>query len=613
MSIIICYFIYIRKLPADFSFIKLALPLLFFIFITILIISFSQAINISESLYVLSKVSVEILFFIITTYLLIHKKINTELLIKAVIVFSFITVLIAIYQILKICFSGKSFMENIELINATNGNKNALSSILFLTLPFVVNSILLTKPWKIVSVVLIFIILILFWIIQSKAVIVAFIIFLVILLFIRFRKSPVDKRYTKIIIISAALILVVASFITFQNKEKFYRITNPRTIFLRFSTWENSAQMIKENFFIGVGAGNWQVNFPKYGLNKFNNIDKEVKDGIITYQRPHNDFLWVFCEQGIFGLLAYISIFAMVLFYLFKLLKKSENGDDKWLYTSFFAAIAGYIMIALVDFPLERIEHQLLLFLMFSIITAHYYKSFITDKTFKKTKNNLLLLILLLIVPVLFSFVISSGRYSGEYHTHKMYDAKTVKNWKLMIREADNAVGAYYVMDPMSVPISWYKGVALFSMGNIDKAKTSFEDAYKIHPYNIHVLNNLGSCYESMGDHKKAETYYLKALTISSDFEEARLNLSAVYFNMKDYEKAFDIIDKCDVNCIDPKYKTFLPAILKSWVSDVISKQSNEDSIKKLTEIKTDTDKILKIYFDAKKNNINFIQYILNN
>ena len=133
--------------------------------------------------------------------------------------------------------------------------------------------------------------------------------------------------------------------------------------------------------------------------------------------------------------------------------------------------------------------------------------------------------------------VISSGRYSGEYHTHKMYDAKTVKNWKLMIREADNAVGAYYVMDPMSVPISWYKGVALFSMGNIDKAKTSFEDAYKIHPYNIHVLNNLGSCYESMGDHKKAETYYLKALTISSDFEEARLNLSAVYFNMKDYEK----------------------------------------------------------------------------
>ena len=615
IGIIICYWIYKRKLPADFSFIKLTLPLLFFIFITTIIISFSQTIDISESIYVLSKVSLEILFFIITTYLLIHKKITAELFIKSVIVFSIITVLIAFYQILKIYFSGKSFFENIEMINATNGNKNSLSSILFLTLPFVIGSVFLTKPWKIVSVVLIFIIMVLFWVIQAKAVIAAFIIFLILFLFLflKFRKNAVNKHYTKIILIAAALIIVVASIITVQNKQTFYRITNPRTIFLRFSAWENSALMIKDNFFFGVGAGNWQVQFPKYGLDKFVDIDKAVKDGIITYQRPHNDFLWVFCEQGVFGLLAYILIFATILFYLYKLLKKSEKWDDKWLYASFFAAIAGYIMIAFVDFPLERIEHQLLLFLMFSIITAHYYNLLKTDKTSKKTMVKLPVLIIFLVVPVLFSFIISVSRCSGEYHTHKMYDARSAANWKLMVKEADKAVSSYYVMDPMSVPISWYKGVALFSSGNINKAKTSFENAYKIHPYNIHVLNNLASCYESMGEHKKAEEFYLKALSISSDFEEARLNLSAVYFNMKDYEKAFEIIDKCDVNCVDPKYQSFLPAILKSWIDDVISKQSNEVSIKKLTEIKTDKEKILNFYFEAKKNNTNFIQYILNN
>jgi len=612
IGVLIFYWIYSKKLTTDFSFIKLALPLLLFAFIFSIIISTTQSIDISESLYVLSKVSAEILFFIITTYLLIQKKINSEIFIKSIIILSFIFVIIAMYQIFTIFISEKSIFENIEMIKATNGNKNSLSSILFLTLPFAVSSMLLIKPWKAASVVLILIIMFLFWIIQSKGVIIAFIIFLIVFLFLflKFRKKSFNKDFLKIISIAVALIILLAGIVTIKNKKTFYRITNPRTILMRFTTWENSAQMVKDNFFLGVGSGNWQVHFPKYGLDKFVNIDKAVKDGLITYQRPHNDFLWICCEQGIFGLLIYISIFATVLFYLFKLMKKSDKWEDKWLYISLFASIAGYIIIALVDFPFERIEHQLLLYVIFSIITAHYYNNFKTDKTSKKTTIKLPLLIIMA-VPVLFSFIVSVYRFSGEYHTHKMYDARAKGNWKLMVSEADKALSYYYLMDPMSMPIVWYKGVALFSSGNIEKALLNFENAYKIHPYNIHVLNNLASCFEKKKDHLKAEAFYLEALSISSAFEEARLNLSAVYFNMKEYEKAFKTIDKCQVNSDDPKYHSFLPVILSSYIELNVSKQNNIESIKKWSEIKNDTNKILNIYFESKKKNINFIQLIL--
>ena len=88
--------------------------------------------------------------------------------------------------------------------------------------------------------------------------------------------------------------------------------------------WENSGEMIKENFVFGVGAGNWQVYFPKYGFDKFS--VNEIKNGLTTYQRPHNDFLWILCETGIIGILAFVSIFIIISFLIyFNIISKHNN------------------------------------------------------------------------------------------------------------------------------------------------------------------------------------------------------------------------------------------------------------------------------------------------
>lgn len=607
---IICHQIYVKRLQADFSFLRLSVFFFFLLFAISIAISFFQSVAISESIYVLSKVTAEILFFILTTYLLIQNKLNVSYLIKSVIVCSIVIVVIAIFQLIKLSFSGNNFFEGILKINSTFGHKNLLASILFLTFPFILNSIALQKSWKIISTGIALSMLILIWLIQTKAVIVAFFIFFFVLLFLllRYRIHNVNKRLIKAVVISVSLLLLIVGIVTIQNKQKFTRLFDKTSTFERLLLWENSKEMIKENFAFGVGAGNWQVHFPKYGLSKFPTL--EISNGIRTFQRPHNDFLWVFCEMGITGLLVYISIFSIMLYYLFKLFKQSTEGEYRWLYSAFFATIVGYLLIAFVDFPLERIEHQLLLYLIFSIITAHFYINFYISKASKKTIVKLPVFVILLFTPVLFSFVVSFNRYSGEYHTHKLYYFHNKTNWNQMIKEADKAGNFCYSMDPTSAPIEWYKGVALFSSGNINVAKTSFEKAYSIHPYNIHVLNNLASCYESLKEHKKAEEFYLKALSISSEFEEARLNLSAVYYNMKEYEKAFETIDKCSINSTDTKYQLFLPAILNSWMDVLLSKQKDMNLIRALKNIK---DKTSQLYFESKNKRVKFEQYIIKN
>jgi len=610
VGLIICYKIHEKKLITDFSFLKLSLPLLFLAFLIINIISFTQSIAITESIYVLSKVMIEILFFVITTYLIIQKKLDIEYLIKSIIIFSIISVVITIYQILALYFSENTFFSSVSMIKSTFANKNLLSSILFLTFPFLFCSFNFSKRWKFLSLILYLIILILLWLIQTKAVIIAFFLFFFIffLFYVRNRKSITKKLFLKLIFVTSVSIIIFSIFISKQNSQEFSHLTNKHSATSRFLLWENSVYMIKDNWVFGVGAGNWQIHFPKYGLN---NLDAEERMGIITYQRPHNDFLWVFCEMGIIGILAYISIFIIILYYLFKLIQKFKEREDNWLYSSFFAAIIGYLIIAFVDFPLERIEHQILLYLIFSVITANYYNEITICKPAKNTIVKLSLSIILLFLSVLFSLFVSISRYSGEYHTHKLYNAHKKANWDLMIKEADKAINFCYFMDPMSAPIEWYKGVALFSSGNISVAKTCFEQAYSIHPYNIHVLNNLASCYETLKEHKKAEEFYLKALSISSEFEEARLNLSAVYYNIGDYEKAFEMIDKCSINSTDIKYQSFLPVILDSKIDEILKKQKDTIIIKKIIKIKNTKDKILKSYLDSKRNKINFAEYLI--
>ena len=162
----------------------------------------------------------------------------------------------------------------------------------------------------------------------------------------------------------------------------------------------------------------------------------------------------------------------------------------------------------------------------------------------------------------------------------------------------------------MSAPLEWYKGVAYYSEDNIAAATHSFEKAYRYHPYNIHIDNNLASCYEKKAEHKKAVVFYKKALYISPHFEETILNLSAVYYNMKDYKKAFETINQLDCDTLNTRYLSYLPAILKSYLTETLSNLTGNEKKNKLTELIGSDEEIIKLYFESRRKNIIFDQYI---
>ena len=182
--------------------------------------------------------------------------------------------------------------------------------------------------------------------------------------------------------------------------------------------------------------------------------------------------------------------------------------------------------------------------------------------------------------------------------------------WNAVLRQQSR--GHFYKIDPTSIPIDWYKGLAYFNQREVDESIRYFENAYQLAPYQIQVINNLGTAYQSKGNKEKAIGLYLEALKISPDFEESRLNLAAIYFNDKEFVKAFQMIDEISIDTKNSRYRMFLVPILMRELNRILKTNANDELSKRVAARITTSEKIVQLYFDSKKNKSDFRQFVIN-
>jgi hypothetical protein len=92
----------------------------------------------------------------------------------------------------------------------------------------------------------------------------------------------------------------------------------------------------------------------------------------------------------------------------------------------------------------------------------------------------------------------------------------------------------------------WYRAEANFLREAVPQAREDYHRALRAHPYHVHTLNNLATCYQRGGDRNKAIAYYEQVLSIAPRFSVAACNLAAIHFNAGDFEKADRILVRCD-------------------------------------------------------------------
>jgi O-antigen ligase len=117
-------------------------------------------------------------------------------------------------------------------------------------------------------------------------------------------------------------------------------LLRPAEFSLREYFWNSGIEMFRDNFFSGVGPEMFASKFYNYlpsdGFTLFENI------GAMAYGKihsPHNYFLSMAAENGIFGLLTAAAIFILFFYLAFKAIKMAQHIDTDYYIIS--VAIAG--------------------------------------------------------------------------------------------------------------------------------------------------------------------------------------------------------------------------------------------------------------------------------
>ena len=125
---------------------------------------------------------------------------------------------------------------------------------------------------------------------------------------------------------------------------------------------------IKENPIFSSGLGNWKIESIEKG--------KEHISGYTVPYHAHNDFIHVFAETGIPGWIAYLFLFTLIIFYIFKIIssKSSEKKKITLKDIILLLPIIVYGIDALLNFPVARPLMQSSLALYLGLILSTYIK-----------------------------------------------------------------------------------------------------------------------------------------------------------------------------------------------------------------------------------------------
>jgi putative inorganic carbon (hco3(-)) transporter len=126
----------------------------------------------------------------------------------------------------------------------------------------------------------------------------------------------VRSRRFGLIVTSSLVILVVGGVLTVPAlRYRVGSILDPGQNETRLNLWKTAVRVSEGNPLLGVGEDNWDLVFDRYRVEGYYD----------TTVHPHNDYLTVLVSSGVPGLLAFISLWGVVLVTGFKSIRKMQS------------------------------------------------------------------------------------------------------------------------------------------------------------------------------------------------------------------------------------------------------------------------------------------------
>ena len=386
VNILAClYFLFFNNSSAQVGLSKLFKSIFIYIYLFYFLwsgLSYFYAINPNETLLNLPRLG-NTFFAVFFCFLLLNNLENKVVLISRIFIGFLCFELLSFYSDFFTQLETKDF--NAMNLKGVAGNKNITAASIAFKVPFVLYSIVTVRKGllKIILSLILFAALFSISVLYARAAILSsFIVFIIFLSYSLYNlvinRSNLVKglpNFLFTIVPYVAAILLNLAFTSSQNKGD---ITSQlgaiefteQSSNGRFLYWSDAYEQVSDHPILGAGLGNWKIASISYG--KYH-----IKGYTVPYH-AHNDFIHIFTEVGILGGIAYLSLFIILTFFLFRLLyvQRKEDGNTDF---SLFLLVLPFIIYGIdagLNFPIARPLMQSSLALYMGLLLSIYLNRF---------------------------------------------------------------------------------------------------------------------------------------------------------------------------------------------------------------------------------------------
>jgi len=371
------------------------------------------------------------------------------------------------------------------------------------------------------------------------------------------KENKILKKISWSILI--ATLVLVGSFFLFKDSSfvkeshvlsRFSSISlQETTTKSRFMIWDMAWEGVKERPLFGWG----QENF-NYVFNK--NYDPKMYGQEEWFDRTHNVFFDWLITGGFLGLLAYLSLFLSILYYLWI---KNKNNDFSLIEKSIFTGLlAGYFVHNL--FVFDNLTSYILFFTLLGFVHNRSCNLIEEKKVAKKSwldklveENLIRILLPIVIILTLFSIYFFNGKavlanrfllqalspHQEEGISKNLEYYKKALSYNSNFNQEIREQLMQFVAKIKDLDIDQKVKVELFELA-VSEAKKEIEKD----PEDTRTFVFLGSLLGTYSRIDEGLVYLQKGLELSPNKQSIRFGISSLYIDREQYQEAFNMLQE---------------------------------------------------------------------
>ena len=304
----------------------------------------------------------------------------------------------------------------------------------------------------------------------------------------------------------------------------------------RFFLWKDTAKMIRERLWFGVGVGNFPINIPVHmsedSIEILQRMRKNVEGDLALYG-AHNDYLQVLAETGILGLAAFLWMFYAISGISYRLLRSYANGKTNMIGVALVAGSAATLVHALFSSNFQNPASASHFWIIIGLAS-------VLDRQVSGLGEQIPILEVKSVVSVLvvasmsfatffIGLAVSYNTVIADYsYTEGWYDwkARNVDPNRLVQARENFAKSISY--RPYYFGAHQMLGLTFYDMRLWLQAEKSFKRSLQCHPNNRMVYKLRGEALMQLGRYQEAVVSFQNALQLEPGFAEAYFRLLAI-------------------------------------------------------------------------------------